>query len=391
MSSPVVTQLTSAGLVVSRLSDRLAQLVTAMQIVFGADINTDPSSVDGQTLGIFAESINNIDQLIEAVYQSFNPQTATDMALSRLVQLNGITRLPGSYSKVTLTCSGTQGTVIPIGSLVQSADGSETWKTLLNATIGGTGQVNVQAQPLTMGPVAAAIGTLTTIATPVYGWQTVTNAATATLGTSEETDEQLRIRRSLSTAYPAQGPIDSIRAALLNQVGVTQAVVYENTTDVNDANGQLPHSIYAVVQGGDDKTILTTLWFKKPAGVNILGWVTGTIVDTAGFPHTMRFDRPTATPIYIVANVKKRAGYPSNGAALIKAALVAFGTAAMQIGQPVIQSELYEPLLDSIWNTGSILSLYIGRSAAPTETLDLPIDYNALATFDPSYITVNES
>jgi hypothetical protein len=219
----------------------------------------------------------------------------------------------------------------------------------------------------------------------------VTNDQPATLGSLPETDEQLRIRRTLSTTSMAQGPLDAIRGALLNQLGVTQAIVYENVTDSVDANGQPAHSIYAVVQGGADQTILNTIWFKKPAGVNVVGSVTGTVVDTAGFAHTMRFDRPAPTPIYIIANVKKRTGYPANGAALIKAALVAFGQANYTIGQTVIQSEFYAPLLEAISMSGSILSLYIGTSAGPNSTLDLNVAYNGIASFDPSYITVNES
>jgi uncharacterized phage protein gp47/JayE len=391
MSSPIITKLTNEGLTVSRLPDRFAQLVAAIQLIFGTDINVDPNSVDGQTLGVFAESVNNLDQLVEAVYQSFNPQTAVGAALSRLVQLNGITRQPGAYSSVPLTCTGTQGTVIPAGSLAQSDDGSTTWQTTMDATIDNTGAIVVQAQAITMGSLAASIGTITKIATPIYGWQSVTNDQPATLGSLPETDEQLRIRRTLSTTSMAQGPLDAIRGALLNQLGVTQAIVYENVTDSVDANGQPAHSIYAVVQGGADQTILNTIWFKKPAGVNVVGSVTGTVVDTAGFAHTMRFDRPTPTPIYIIANVKKRTGYPANGAALIKAALVAFGQANYTIGQTVIQSEFYAPLLEAISMSGSILSLYIGTSAGPNSTLDLNVAYNGIASFDPSYITVNES
>jgi hypothetical protein len=185
--------------------------------------------------------------------------------------------------------------------------------------------------------------------------------------------------------------VDAIRGALLNQLGVTQAVVYENITDAVDANGQPAHSVYAIVQGGADQTVLDTIWFKKPPGVNVHGSVSGVVVDTAGFPHTMKFDRPVATPVYIVANIKKRAGYPANGTALIKSALAAFGNEHFTIGQAVIQSEFYAPLLNAISSTGSILSLYIGTAPDPDATADIAIAYNALATFDAVRITVVES
>jgi uncharacterized phage protein gp47/JayE len=386
-----MTQINSTGFEMTRLDERFEQLVQAMKIIFGDDINVSPNSVDGMTLGIYAESINNLDQLAEAVYQSFNPDTATGVALSRLVKLNGITRQPGSYSTVTLQCTGTQGTVIPAGSLVTADDGSTTWETTADATIDASGTILVQAQSTNMGPFAASANTITSIATPIYGWQAVTNPDVASAGAYEETDEELRIRRALSTTSTATGPVDAIRGALLNQLGVTQAVVYENITDAVDANGQPAHSVYAIVQGGADQTVLDTIWFKKPPGVNVHGSVSGVVVDTAGFPHTMKFDRPVATPVYIVANIKKRAGYPANGTALIKSALAAFGNEHFTIGQAVIQSEFYAPLLNAISSTGSILSLYIGTAPDPDATADIAIAYNALATFDAVRITVVES
>lgn len=386
-----MTKISSTGFQMSRLDERFQQLVQAIQNIFGSDINLDPNSIDGQTVGIYAESANNLDQLAQAVYQSFNPATAVGIALSRLVELNGLSRQPGSYSTVSLQCTGISGTLIPQGSLVNSADGSVTWVTQNDATIDDAGIILVDAQSSDMGPFAAAISTITDIQTPIYGWQTVTNLAPATLGNLEETDEQLRIRRALSTSKTAQGPVDAIRGALLNQPGVIQAMVYENITDNPDTNGQLAHSVYAVVQGGANQDILNTIWFKKPAGVNVIGATQGVVVDTAGFPHTMKFDRPILTNIYVIVNVKKRTGYPINGTALIKAALDTFGSATFSIGQAVIQSELYNPILQAIGMSGSILSLYIGTAPAPAGTVDIAIAYNALSNFDPAFITVNES
>jgi uncharacterized phage protein gp47/JayE len=387
-----MTQINSTGFQMTRLDERFTQLVQALQIIFGSDINTDPNSIDGQWVGILAEAVNNCDSLAEAIYQSLDPDTAIGAALSRLVKLNGITRQPGSYSTVLLTLTGTDGTLIPAGSLVSSMDGSTTWQTLADAMIDGTGTVQVQAQCTVMGPSAAGIGTLTTISTPIYGWQTVTNPAVATLGAYEETDEELRIRRAVSTTTTAVGPVDAIRGALLNQVGVTQAMVYENNTDAADpVTGQPPHSIYAVVQGGADQDVWNVIWFKKPAGVNMVGAQVGQVIDTAGFSHDIKFDRPTLTPVYFTVNVKKRAGYPANGADLIKAAIVAFGQATFSIGQAVIQSEFYNSILQAINNTGSILSLGIGLAANPATTDDVAIAYNAIGVFDPAYILVVET
>ena len=50
-----MTAVTPQGFVRTRLDERLVQLQDAMRAIFGPGINLDPDTVDGQTLGIFAE------------------------------------------------------------------------------------------------------------------------------------------------------------------------------------------------------------------------------------------------------------------------------------------------------------------------------------------------
>lgn len=387
-----MSQIDSTGFTITSLSDRLFALITAMQLIFGSNINVDPNSYDGQTLGIFAEAINNLDQLAQAVYNCFNPNTATGAALSTLVQLNYITRQQGAYSTVSLLLDGAVGVKVPAGTLFASEDGSgNQWQTTANVTIPQSGSIVAQAQATVYGALTATIGTITGQLTPIYNLNSVTNNTAAIPGNLEETDAQLRARRALSVSANGQGPVDALRGAIMNLPGVTQCEVYENYEQAPNTNGQPGNSIYAVVVGGADQDIWNTLWFKRSAAVKPVGTVQGQVIDTRGWPHTMAFDRPTQTPVYIIANIKKRSNFPANGATLIATALVAWQQANLSIGDPVIQSELYAPLMESISNTGSILSLYIGLAANPNATADLTIPYNGIAEFDPSFITVNLS
>lgn len=387
-----MSQVNSTGFSITSLADRLAALVTLVKNIWGPQINVDPNTYDGQMLGVIAESLNNLEQLAQTIYNSFNPNTATGNALATLVQLNYLKKQNGAPSTVTLQFTGSNKTLIPSGSIFQSNDGSNNeWVTIEDVQIDATGHAIAQATATVNGALTAVIGTITNILNPIFGLISVTNNTEAVPGNLEESDEQLRQRRALSTAANGQGPVDALRGALLNLPNVTAAQVYENNTDATNANGQPSRSIYAVVQGGANQDIWNTIWFKRSGCVSVVGSVTGTVVDTAGWPHTMAFDRPVQTPIYVIANVKQRAGFPVTGPTLIKNALVAFAQANFSIGQQVIQSELYAPLMAAIANTGSILSLYIGLAASPSTTTDLTIAYNAIAEFDPSFITVNLS
>ncbi len=384
-----MTTLNSQGFTRSRLDERLALLQAAVQAIFGTDINLDPDSIDGQTLGIFAESISNLDQLAEDVYHSFNPQSSTGVALSRLVQLNGIRRIEGIYSTATLRCVGQQGTVIPAGSLVKSTSNNATFETVVDATIDATGQVDVAARSSIKGAIAASAGTLTKIDTPIYGWQTVTNLTEAIVGRDEESDEQLRIRRRASTATPGQAVVDSIYGALANLSDVKQARVYENDQDVIDSLGLPAHSIYCVVEGGSESTIADTIWLKKTAGTTTVGDLTINATDSQGFIHPIHFSRPEYVDLYIVVNISQRAGFPSDGAQRIKDALVKYGLDVFTIGMDAIQSRLFDPV-NTVPNH-AITSLYIGTAPGPTGVADVIVPFDGLARIDVSRITVNVS
>lgn len=383
-----MTTITSTGLTRTRLDERLAALQTAVQAIFGDTINLDPDTIDGQTLGIFAESISNLDQLAEDIYQGFNPQSATGLALSRLVQLNGIKRIEGAYSTVILTATGTEGTEIPAGSLVSSPTTSVVFETLEDATIPASGTVNIAAQTQTMGAIAAPAGTLTKIDSPVFGWQTVTNTNDATLGRAEETDESLRLRRAKSTSTPAQAVLDSVYGALANIAAVSQVRVFENDQDtVQPVTSLPPHSIYCVVDGGAAADIAAAIWLRKSAGATMYGAITQQITDNQGNPHDIKFSRPTDVNIYIVINLVTRTGWPSDGATRIKNALVAWALTEQEIGEELIHSRLFSPV-----NTVpgfSITSLFIGTSPAPSGTANIAVAFDAIARLDTSRITVN--
>jgi uncharacterized phage protein gp47/JayE len=387
-----MSQIDSTGFHMSSLSDRFLALVALVQGIWGSDINVDVNSYDGSTLGILAESFNNLDQTALAAVNSFNPNTATGNALSLLVQLNYLTRQPGAYSTVGLRFDGSEGTVIPANSLFQSNDGTGTiWQTKSDATIDSTGTAFADARAQSYGPFTAAAGTVTISLSPSYGLDSVTNDNPATPGQYQESDSQLRARRAISTAANGQGQTDALRGALGQVAGVTSARVYENYTSAVDANGQPANSIYCIVQGGTDQQVADTIWFKRPSGIPLVGSTVVQVIDTAGFPQNIRFDRPIALPVYITLNVKKRTGFPSNGDQIIKDALAAWGLANLMVGDDVIQSELYAPAMAAVNNTGSILSLYIGTSAGPTSTADIAVVYNKLANFDQSRIVVNLS
>lgn len=382
-----MTEITSTGFVRTRLDERLAELGSAMRAIFGNDINLDPDSIDGQTIGIFAEAISNSDQLAEDVYQQLDPSMARGVGLSRLVALNGIKRLAGSYTTVTLLFTGTVGAFIPAGSLFKNASTNEQFTTLADAVIPLGGSISVTSRAVLFGPTVAQANTITGKVSQLYGITTVTNPTAGIIGRFEETDEQLRLRRAQSTGTAGQGLTDAIFGYLSNLPGVIQAKVYENPEAFSDANGQVGHSIHAVVLGGDNLDLANGLWAKKSNGVTLVGSTTVTILDSQGIPHDMRFSRPVERPVYVSIDLTTKRGWPADGVTRIKAAIVAWALVNQYIGNDAIQSRVFDPT-NSVPGH-SVSAIRIGYSPVPTNEDDLPILYAELATFDLANIEVN--
>ena len=159
--------------------------------------------------------------------------------------------------------SGTAGTTIPINSLVSTSDTGDQFSTEIEIILDGGGNGVVFASSVSTGPIQALAGTITSIDTPITGWDTCTNLADADIGTDEETDVELRARREQSVARDAQAIIDAIFAAVANIPGVTQTVVLENDTNSVDGNGLPPHSFQVIVVGGTDEAIADAIWLKN--------------------------------------------------------------------------------------------------------------------------------
>ncbi len=383
-----MTQVTSTGFDRTRLDQRLADLIADFQAIYGTDIQVNPDDLDGQWLAIMAERLADNDLLAEAVYNSFNPNGAIGVQLSRLVQLNGIKRIAGDYSVVNLLIVGTIGTVIPAGKVVGSLNDTQQWLTTTQVTIPASGQITVNAEPSEKGPIAAASGTLTEILTPIFGWLTVTNPLKAVVGREEETDEQLRARRKYSTSFPGQSFVDAIYAALANANGVRLCRVYENDTLVTDANGQTARTIHCVLEATtSDADIAELIFINKPAGIPAIGATTVFTPDSQGILHAIKFTRAVHSLVYITVNIVKGVNYPlATGAQDIKDALVAYG-ATLVIGESLTVSRLYTPVNTVPYHT--ITSIFIGLAPAPGSAVPIPVLYTGIIDIDVSRIVVN--
>ena len=239
------------------------------------------------------------------------------------------------------------------------------------------------------GPIEQSPNTITTISTPVLGWDSVTNPISAVAGRYVETDEELRERFRVSKFERASNILEALYSALINLDTVEQVVIYENDTDVTDANGIPAHSFMPIVLGGISTNIAQSIWENKPLGIRSYGNTSVTIYDSQGFPHDIGFERPNPVTVYIDLDITTNSDFPQNGEQAIKDAIAAYMEAQFGIGEDVVYSRLYTPI-NSI-DGHQVNSLTIGTSPNPTGVSNIPIAFNELFSLDPNNIVITVS
>lgn len=229
-------------------------------------------------------------------------------------------------------------------------------------------------------------GQLTEIQTTVAGWDSVANPADAIIGRNVETDSELRLRRRQSVSFPATATADSLLARLLQLENVVAAKVYENDTDATDGNGVPPQHIWPIVEGGSDEDIAQVIYQTKAGGIGTYGDTTVLYESDSGQEYDIKLERPTATPVYIDMTILPKDGYVAETPELIKAAVVAWVTANISIGDTLLYSRLFTPI-NSVGGF-EVTSLTIGKTDNPTGEVSITAAIDEILKADSTNIDI---
>ena len=383
--SPVVTD---SGISTPTYDEILEYLQSQFRQIFGPDVYLGPDSQDGEWLAILADAFNDCNAVAVAAYNSFSPATAQGEALSSVVKINGISRTVASESTVDLDIIGQPGTVIEQGS-VRDINGS-VWNLPDTVTVGLDGEVVVTATAEEAGGKRAAPGTVTEIATPTRGWQSVTNSSEAVPGQPVETDAELRRRQQDSTELASQTVMTGLSAGISNIVGVSRYRGYENDSDSEDANGLAPHSISYVVEGGEAFEIADVIARRKTPGVPTEGDVSVDVNLGGSTTTTIRFYRPKAVMIDVDITLKALSGFLSTTGDDIKEAISEYIN-SRGIGNDIFYGRLNVPanlLNTDRTETFDIEEMVISVDGGPYSMDNADIAFNAVAQCDVSNVSI---
>jgi uncharacterized phage protein gp47/JayE len=439
--------LTPTGFVPKTFEILREEFDNEMRDAFGASIDLSDSTPLGHLIAIMVERLTELWQLAEVVNSSQDPDKATGDALEAIALLTGTFKAQALSSAVTLTMTGTATTVIASGSRAETASTGTEFETTESTTLvaltawapatgygvgdrrsnsgrsyvvitagtsagsggptttadditdntvhwrylgEGTAAGDAAAETVEAGPLVAVSGDITTITTPVGGWQSVINLLDADPGRNVATDAELRVQRDIDVQGQGAGTPNAIRKLLLDVDDVTSVTVFYNDQDNPNGDGVPGHSVEALVMGGDDQEIAEALFRAGiAAGIRSYGNTTVAVLDSQGTSHDVNFTRPDEIEIYvdITVEVDVREEYDLVAiVAAVELAIVTWGD-ARDTGHNVRSSAVGAQAftVEGVIGTPTV---FIGTSPAPASSATIGINARERALFDTSRIDV---
>jgi len=238
----------------------MANLKADFRRIYGEDIELEPNTPDGQIVGIYAQAISDVHELIKNLFASLFPSTAEGNFLDWNLDLISLRRISGSPAVVNLRLDFDGTYDIEEGSYVVNIQGTNfandkaiTEQGLYSFTAADSGAMQFSPDE----PVS--------VTTPVIG-VSASYESTISNGSDYENDTDFR-RRWRNKVSNRDRSATHIEIAIEQIDGVEDCRVYE-VTDV-PFDGIPRNSIYAVVKKGnfDYGKVLDAIYRTKTPGI----------------------------------------------------------------------------------------------------------------------------
>ncbi len=381
---------TEDGFVIKPLATIVSEIEDDQRADIDPGLDLDARSAQGMLNQIFGGALAELWELAEATYNAAYPDSANDASLDNVASITGTSR--DATTKTTV--EGVSVTLNPNKSLpagsVAHLTSQPNARFVSDAevpadTVGGVFTVDFTAE--TAGAITVEIGQLAVIAEPVSGWVVVNNTIAGVTGDETESDSELRIRRLAELEGGGSTNVNSIRANLLQVDGVDDASVFENDSDIVDASGLSPHSIRAVVRGGDAADIAQSIFDTKAAGINTNGTVVTAVTDSQGNDHTIRHDTTTDLNYFMDATVTVDTTFDTvNGVTDMETAVKTY-IDELPIGGDVIRNQVERALL-GVTGTVDVTVFAHDFTASPVTTVNLTVAEDEKAISDVANLDI---
>jgi uncharacterized phage protein gp47/JayE len=308
---------------------QLPDLRTRTRALLQSRIAGADTTLRFSTLGILADVMGGEDwsEYRSGVYVSKQMFIATAEApyLDTRLSDYGLTRLGATYAAGNAILSGTVGMAIPLGTQVQTSDGSQVYTTQSAGSIGGGGTVTLPILASTAGSAGNAVANASLVlGVAIAGVLPAVqvDGAGLTGGTDQETDDAFRARGLARIRQPPQGGAATDYLAWVKQyAGVTRAWVYP----LNRGAGTV--DVFFAMDGRANPLPLAGDLAGAEAIIQPLRPVTADVQTVA----------PTAGPVAVTITgmVPNDAGTQAQVQAQLQALMASIGPGAATIGDGV--------------------------------------------------------
>ena len=265
------TELIAQGLITPAMSasDILAVVESDLKAVFGADMDLTPETPQGRFAELLTLERFGVLGICAANANQMNPAYSTGLFLDAMAAIFGVTRIGVTSTRVLAALTGTAGTVIPAGSRAKTAAG-DIFYAENDITIAVDGAGSGYFLSVEKGAIPCDSGTLTSIVSAVFGWDTIVGSGSLTIGLIQESDGSLWTRIQASR-YTGRGLLEDIKSNLQSVTNIVSSFAFDNgtsTPDTTTISGVTidPHSIIVVVDGGTDADVAQSIYEKKSGG-----------------------------------------------------------------------------------------------------------------------------
>lgn len=398
--------LTNTGITIKDVDELLSDMESQQLATIDANLNVEADSIAGQFNGVYAEALALVYELLEQIYQSAYPDTASGQSLSYVAAFSGAIRQLATKATLDVHLEGTVSTLVPAGTrCYPDGDSDSLFETVADATIVEQGTpdfVAVTIQAVTEGSATvAAHGDTLIIATPVSGLDAITTDGVGpsvtpfVAGADEETDAQLRTRREQTLALAGASTVDAIRTEILQVTGVDICTVFENPTGFTDALGLPPYSIEVLVYSEtaptyDAQELRDEILLRKPAGTETYGAISGSATDSTGNTYTIKYSTPTTVRVYTEFDIVTDSE-TYVGDANVAQAVADWGTAVLRVGDSIYASDIVNVVADLAGVVSVDLSTVLVDDIASPVSTDLILTARQLGTIAAADVDVTST
>lgn len=335
-----MADITSTGVDPHTLENYVTDLEVIFRSVFGADLNVDAETPQGQLIGAIALAFSVADETVVKSANSTSIFKGFGQQLDALASIINVERIGAQRSQVTVDLAGTPALLIPAGTRA-ATDAGDLFVLDDDVQLSGGGTASATMFSVETGAIPALAATLTNVVDVVPGWETINNVADASLGRDAEIDTTYRKSYFNRLFKNALTPVASIKAAIAGVEGVSDVEVFENDTDtpVTVQNVTIPaHTIAAIVEGGADLEIGTAIRESKTTGIPTDGTTSVDVPHPAGFDTPIEFTRVDLLAIEVDLTITINSGFPPSGLNLLKDRIVEYISGDL----PTLNDELFE-------------------------------------------------